>query len=90
VEWSAWHGIPNALVGGDSWHDIIPIRSLCQDSLEWLVKLVHSLHMLLGYSETYGSGILMMKNACRENRIPEPKYELSERGGKACFFTPVE
>jgi predicted HTH transcriptional regulator len=35
--------------------------------------------MLPGYSEAYRSGILMMKNACRENRIPEPNYELSER-----------
>jgi len=47
VEWSAWHGIPNALVGCDSWHVIIPIRSLCQDFLEWLVKLVHSLYTLI-------------------------------------------
>lgn len=27
-----------------------------------------------------------MKNACRENRIPEPKYELSEREVKLIFY----
>jgi len=30
----------------------------------------------------------MMKNACRENRIPEPKYELSEREVRLFFFYP--
>ena len=42
--------------------------------------------MTLGYIEKYGSGILMMKNACRENRIPEPKYELSEREVRLIFY----
>ncbi|NQE06156.1 hypothetical protein C5S32_09835 [ANME-1 cluster archaeon GoMg1] len=40
----------------------------------------------IGYIEKYGSGILLMKNACRENRIPEPKYELSEREVKLIFY----
>jgi len=41
-----------------------------------------------GYVEKYGSGILMMQQACREEGIPEPEYELSKRVTKLIFHLP--
>ncbi len=41
-----------------------------------------------GYVEKYGTGILMMKDECKRNGIPDPIYEITETETKLIFNLP--
>jgi ATP-dependent DNA helicase RecG len=41
-----------------------------------------------GYVEKYGTGILMMKDECKRNGIPDPLYEITETETKLIFKLP--